>query len=163
MLSKSKTWERLLFLCDSLHIDSYQINNRFKILIFSFNNYYGKFTYHELHIAHLLNIKSHLHFLNLAYSNKKKMLQPSIKTFWYRRDMEKMSICIKTIKNYLSIAVTVCQLVKVKQGLVDTFLQLEGYLHGVKSCSPLITVRFLQTNSMFHYIQSFIKKWKRNI
>lgn len=71
MLSKSKTWQRLLFLCDSLHIDSYQINNRFKILIFSFNNY-GKFTYHELHIAHLLNIKSRLHFLNLAYSKRKK-------------------------------------------------------------------------------------------
>lgn len=119
----------------------------FKILIFSFNNYYGEFTHHELHIAHLLNIKSHLHFLNLAYSNKK-----------YRRNMEKMSICIKTIKNYLSIAVTICQLVKVKQGLVDTLLQLEGYLHGVKSCSPLITVRFLKTNSMFYYIQSFIEK-----
>lgn len=74
--------------------------------------------------------------------------------------MEKVSICIKTIKNYLSIAVTICQLVKVKQGLVDTFLQLEGYLHGVKSCSPLITVRFLKTNSMFYYIQSFIEKWK---
>lgn len=60
--------------------------------------------------------------------------------------------------NYLGIAVTVCDLVKVKQGLVDALLQLEGYLHGIKTCSPLITVRFLQTTSTFHYIQSFIEE-----
>ena len=43
---------------------------------------------------------------------------------------------------------TVCYLVKVKQGLVDGLLQLERYLHGIKACPPLIAVRLLQRSRL---------------
>ena len=43
---------------------------------------------------------------------------------------------------------TVCYLVKVKQGLVDGLLQLERHLHGIKACPPLIAVRLLQRSRL---------------
>lgn len=44
----------------------------FKILIFSFNNYYGEFTHHEFHIAHLLNIKKPFAFFKSRILEQEK-------------------------------------------------------------------------------------------
>ena len=55
---------------------------------------------------------------------------------------------IQLVMTNLSILVTVCYFVKVKQGLVDGLLQLESHLHGIKACPPLIAVRLLQRSRL---------------
>ena len=44
---------------------------------------------------------------------------------------------------YLKIAMLVCDLVEIQQGLVDRLLKLQGRLHGVLTTSPAVVGRLL--------------------
>ena len=50
--------------------------------------------------------------------------------------------------SYVEVAVIVCDLVQIQQGLVDGLLQLESGLHGLKASAPLVLGRLLDVGEI---------------
>ena len=62
-------------------------------------------------------------------------------TFHHKRSQQLPLLFVTNI--YLEVAVGVCDLVQIQECLVDSLLELESGLHGLKSGSPLVLSRLL--------------------